>query len=242
MKKQHIFFGALVFLAFWLNAGLVLVKIMGFMYPKIVGFEVIGKSLLAMLLPLGLSLVLLFRCNKMNNDSKIPLAAVTAGLIICSFFYSSFCAPFYEVISATDDIKNYLRIDGWYSDTLYMFPEKIPESSTDRSYHYIYEDSEPFFDTDLYVTAKWNLPKDEYEAEKARVFSQYPGGVENFNKQSQLTGYFISNVESFTLIFSYSDESHTVQYVLEDLSGHSEYVKGYERNKNEVKLFLADWL
>lgn len=235
MKKQKIFFVILVVAAFMFNAGRILFKLFMYAQPKFVGFKVIGTCLLAMVLPLGLSFLLLFKFSGIKRWLKILLTNIAVIAILGSGIWSALMSPFMEIISYTDDINDYMAVD---FRGRYHFPEKIPENSANQSYHYAYEDCY-IFNVDTSILAKWDLPKDEYEAEKERVLSLYPDGIEKFNEQSNLTDYFIANVPSCTLIFSYSDETNTVQYVFENLSGDSQYVNSvYQRDTKGIKLFV----
>lgn len=240
MKKQKIFFGILAFLSVLFNTGFIVLKIVNFTNPKIVGFTAIGSCLLAMVLPLGLSLFLFFRFNSVKRVLKIALSVVTVIAILGSGFYSVLALPFVEVISTTDNISNYLNVDRPNRKTYdLIFPANVPENSTNQSYHYGYEDCSPF-DTSIYMLAKWDLPEDEYNAEKERIMSKYPEGISRYNKQSQFTDYFVYYTGgNLNLIFSYSDDTNTVQYVFEGLSGKSSYIhKIYERETTGMEIII----
>lgn len=156
-------------------------------------------------------------------------------IIVVSWFGSLFSfipvlSPF--AYSQTEDANNYLVVDhgvrNWNEDIYSLFPAAIPESVIEEysyyasefhnsvKYFYRYNNG---FEVDFDIVAEWQLPDDEFEAEKQRAFEDigeithqsikgdwnciYYGDFDEANKQ---TYYF--------LIFAYNEQTSTVRYII----------------------------
>ena len=152
--------------------------------------------------------------------------------------YLALVPPFY---SETTKPKNYLVFDTYVNrfadDIGILFPAEIPQSAIaaegtnygklpeTTQYYYIYENVvEETFD----VYAQWQLPEDEYIAEKQRISAAYPGGEVykttrgdwvclHFSKsevqQSSSSSEFSHTEEYYFIIFAYNDKTSTVRYI-----------------------------
>lgn len=123
------------------------------------------------------------------------------------------------IISKTNDLSFYLITDKSVSkDLTYqkLFPQLVPSTMQNGYYYYCYDNA---IDPSLDILAKWSISETDYQKEKQRVFSIYPDGKTVINSSSGLTDYYIigsgSDVSSHYryLIFSYSDDTNTVQYL-----------------------------
>lgn len=237
MKVHKFIFAFLAFISIFVNITWFILEIIVLKNPRIVGLQAITSIFLAMLLPLLLSIFLFFKYQKIKRLFKISLTIILIFSIIASGFYSLIVTPFLEIISTTDNISDYLKTD--VSNNIYsrIFPSEIPEKSINQTYYYAYKDNGPFHE-DIYIIAKWDLPENEYITEKERILSQYPDGIFRINSESQMTDYFISYSDYLTLIFSFSDTDKTVQYIYENLTGHSQYIKKlYNYNIGDTNTF-----
>lgn len=159
-------------------------------------------------------LIIIFSVNKIERKIVKNICSV---ILIFAFVFSLGYSvlilrilPF-AISSKTEDPKNYLITDlSEIDDFSYYMPEKIPKSATNIKYSYALE-SDPAW----YIYAYWNLPDDEYNAEKLRI-SKIAG---EYGLQIKSTGDILSysQAESFGVddgtFINFNDNDKSVEYI-----------------------------
>ncbi len=172
---------------------------------------------------------------------KKSLALIGAwAVLIISIFMGSFPFTylFPEYHSETDNLDNYLEVDGYvsfyYGDIYELFPSTVadsamiqgaegPEGYKDTAkYYYRYRDD---LGDDFDVYAEWQLPEGEpyvqnMENEKAKAKKKFPELTHQEEQKGDWTLIYYGDEEEiqgndyFYRIFAYNDKTNTVRYII----------------------------
>lgn len=206
--------------------GIILAHTYSRLYPCLFRYKYFFSFIVLFAIPFFISIFCLIKFQDLSKKIKIMLIF---GLIIslvvacCSIPLFLLATP---MISKTHDLSDYLITDEWISkDNSYkeLFPQSVPSTMQNGYYFYCFDNN--VFSPSLDIFAKWSLPEIDYQKEKQRVFSIYPDGETVINSSSGLTDYYIIDNDYIKypgsdvithydyLIFSYSDDTNTVQYL-----------------------------
>lgn len=219
-----------------------------FLYPRF--YEDFYKTIpyrMLFLIQYLICLVLLLLVKKQWKSTKAKkiISNVLIVLWVVSWFafpvkmVTTFLSP--PVYSSTTNPAHYLHFDNffysanpWREDIYFFFPAVIPDSAInndDNSYYLDYEDFpsttkyyysfENHIETKFDLFSEWQLPDDEYLAEKERILAK-----ENITSVVQKGDwqcvYFFDTEfgDLYVLFFAYNDSTQTVRYVaMSDIEG-----------------------
>lgn len=185
-------------------------------------------------------LVLLLLVRKQNKVTKMKKRMASVLVVIWAvsmlafpvkLVTSLFTPPVY---SLTTNPAHYLCLEDfiycdntWREQIFYFFPAVIPDSAINSNYDSYYLDYEDFPSTTKYyyryetsletnfdIFAEWQLPNDEYLAEKERVLAK--GGITSVEQKGdwQCVYFFDTDFKSlYVFFFAYNDSTQTVRYI-----------------------------
>lgn len=203
-----------------------------FKYPYVADWGFLFQMSLYCNIPVLLSImyIVMYLLIKkwLKKRMKIALTIIITILIMILFFSFSlknillmgFASPFG---SQTTNINNYLKLDSFVEEfsSYDIFPDRIPESAKNTHYFYRYR---RIVEQDFDIYLKVDLPKAEFEAEKARIEKQYPN-AKIIEKNNESVEYQISYEETGNYYYkfvSFSEKNLTVEYVTSySLEGYS---------------------
>lgn len=145
-----------------------------------------------------------------------------------------FSSPF---SSQTEDINNYLKLDGFVEDfsSHDIFPESISASAENIQYFYRYRN---IMEEDFDIYLKLSLSKPEFDAEKMRLMQQYPNAeiVEKENGVIDYRIHFEDQRSYYYEFVSFSQEDLTIEYICSyslegDAVGDIPYFEEVRKNK-----------
>lgn len=219
-----------------------------FLYPEF--YEDFYKTIphrMFFLIQFLICLVLLLLVRKQSKNTKIKKRIANVLIVLWAVSWLAFpskivytfLAP--PVYSLTTNPAHYLHLDNffysdnpWREDIYYIFPAVIPDSvinNDDNSYYLDYEDFSATtkyyyrFETDIETKfdlfAEWQLPDDEYLAEKERILAK--GDITSVEQKGdwQCVYFFDTDFKSlYVFFFAYNDSTQTVRYVaMSDIEG-----------------------
>lgn len=219
-----------------------------FLYPEF--YEDFYKTIphrMFFLIQFLICLVLLLLVRKQSKNTKMKKRIVNVLIVLWAVSWLAFpskivytfLAP--PVYSSTTNPAHYLHLDNlfysdnlWREDIYYIFPAVIPDSAInndDNSYYLDYEDFsattkyyyrfETHIETKFDLFAEWQLPDDEYLAEKERILAK--GNITSVvQKGDWQCVYFCDTkfLDMYVLLFAYNDSTQTVRYVaMSDIEG-----------------------
>lgn len=154
---------------------------------------------------------------------SVNICSLPVGTLLCF-------APL--VYSQTEDPDDYMQTDHgviYFTEDIYsLFPVKIPDSQIDK-YGYFsseYADTVKYFyryncviETDFDIVAEWNLPDEEFEAEKQRAYNDIGEITYKTSKNNWSCIYYCDFDETqresyYFKIFAYNEQTKTVRYII----------------------------
>lgn len=164
------------------------------------------------------------------RDIIIILIIVIVSWVGNLYAFVPYFVPF--AYSQTEDANNYLVVDhgvrNWNESIYLLFPVVIPDSVIDKYSYYAseYHSSVKYFyryncvvEEDFDIVAEWQLPSDEFEAEKLRALEDI-GEITHQSIKGDWKCIYYGDFDEekkeryYFLIFAYNEQTHTVRYII----------------------------
>lgn len=228
-----------------------------FIYTK---FYSIPKLVLATAVPFILIICYITNIRffiKQKNSTLTPKRRTVRDVfivlvIIVVSLFGSLCAfvPYFVpfAYSQTEDANNYLQVDHgvryWNEDIYRLFPSAIPDSVIDKYSYYApeYHNSVKYFyrynnivEEDFDIVAEWQLPDDEFKAEKERALEDI-GEITHQSIKGDWNCIYYDDFDEtkkemyYFKIFAYNERTKTVRYII-----------SYSLEKFEPYYLSIDW-
>ena len=165
---------------------------------------------------------------------RISYIAISLAILLTFTTYSTatISTMFIPMVySETENPAYYLKTDLYRNQNYKIFPMNVPGTSrvysedpafaegytSDTKYHYRYED---LIDPCEDVFAQWVLPKEAYDAEKERIFSEFASEIVYTEQWGRWTCVSLTKEKMDYvpqtyeyILFAYNDETYTVRYI-----------------------------